>query len=189
MIWVTQENVSVSTRPHFLDCFVIKCRKNTPESEAVFHLSPGEFYLYLFWLLLFSLVCAVVPGLRTPDSDRPLPSSNASPCLPWVWPSMCPSVWRARICRPPSTPTDPAAWLQQNPEQIQTNQLNTLTTNILSICISHIYSSRCMVSILIFIYSNCPAPLSSGDWAWKRRDLIYLEPCMNFFFFFFSSTR
>lgn len=165
---VTQDKASVSARQHFVHCYVIKSGKNTTESKV---------NVFCIWPLLFFLLCAVVPGLRTPDSDRPLPSSNASPCLPWVWPSMCPSVWRARIRRPPSTPTDPAAWLQQNPKQIQTNQLNMLTTNVLSICISHIYSSRCMVSILIFIYSNCPPSLSS----WKWRDLIYLDTCMNCF--------
>lgn len=147
----------------------------------------SRYILFAFVLTaaLLSLLCTVVPGLRTPDSDRPLPSSHAPPCLPWVWPSNVPTGVTRQDLPAALNAHRPPAWLQQNPEQIQTTQLNTLTTNILSICISHIYSSRCMVSIPIFIYSNCPALLSPGDWAWKWRDLIYLETCMIFFFFFF----
>lgn len=91
------------------------------------------------WLLLFSLLCSVVPGLRTPDSDQPLPSSNAPPCLPWVWPSNVPTGVTRQDLPAALNTHRPAAWLQQNAEQIQTNQLSKLTTNILNICISHIY--------------------------------------------------
>lgn len=48
------------------------------------------------------------------------------------------------------------------------------------------YSFRCMVSMPISIYSNCPVPFSSWDGALKRSAIIYSETCMIWGFFCFA---
>lgn len=171
----------------------VTARSTTTERESLLHL------LHIFCqinyidvcvndCLLFSLLCSVVPGLRAPDSDQPLPSSNAPPCLPWVWPSNVPTGVTRQDLPAALNAHRPAAWLQQNAEQIQTNQLSKLTTNILNICISHIYIPPGVWFLFLYSYIVTVQLFYLQDIGLENEE-IWVTWKRAWMFFFFCLTR
>lgn len=125
--------------------------------------SPGKF-IYIFLTVAFlSLVCS---GTWVKDSRfRPASLELRCPSLPplsvtFICAQRCDAPGSAR--RPQRLQTRSMATAEPRTHLNKSTQ-HTCNKHTPYLYIPYIYSSRCMVSIPIFIYSNCSALLSSGD--------------------------